>query len=84
MDNVKGDLEVAMKYANSGDHVTEIERNNITFKERCHAQYHRLPFQNILKFIIWYLDFEVVITLNYFLVKGGLSPNYRPWTIVVQ
>ena len=34
--------------------------------------------------MIIYLDFEVVRKLDYFPVKGGLSPNYTPQTIVYQ
>ena len=32
MDNVKDDLDVTMNYANPGDHIPEIERNNRTVK----------------------------------------------------
>ena len=55
-----------MNYANPGDHVTEIEQNNITVKEIYCAQYHRLPFHNIPKVMIQFLAFEVVRKLNYF------------------
>ena len=34
--------------------------------------------------MIRYLNFEVVIKLNYFPGKGGLSPYYSPQTIVKQ
>ena len=45
---------------------------------------HILPFQNIPKFMIRYLAFEVVIKFNYFPGKGGLSPYYIPQTIMGQ
>ena len=41
---VKDDLNVDMNYANPGNHVPEIERNNQTVKGRYRSQYHRLPF----------------------------------------
>ena len=34
MDKVKDDLDIIMNDTNPGDHVPEIERNNITVKER--------------------------------------------------
>ena len=73
-----------MNYANPGDHVPDIGVSNIAVKERYLAQYHILPFQNIPKVIIGYLDFEVVKKLNYFPVKLGLSPYYSLWTILDQ
>ena len=73
-----------MNFANPGDHVTEIDINTRTSKERYRAKYHILTFQNIPKVIIIYLDFEVVIILNHFPVKGGLSPYYSPQNIVDQ
>ena len=77
-DKVKDELDVTVNYANLGDHVHKIWRNNITVKEGYHAQYHGHPSQNIPRIIIRYLAFEVVIELNLFPVKGGLSPYYTP------
>ena len=54
---VKNDLDVTMNYSNPGYYVPDIDRNNIAVKERYCAQYHRLPFQNILKVMIIFLDF---------------------------
>ena len=82
MDKVKYELDVSMNCVNLGNHVTEIDQNNITVKERWYAQYHRLPFQNIPKVIIIYLDFEVFIKLNCSPVKGFLSLYYTPQTIM--
>ena len=73
-----------MNYANPGDHVPEIEINSRTVKEIYLGKYHRLPFHNIPKVMIKYLSFEVVIKLNYFPVRGCLSPYYSPQTIVYQ
>ena len=84
MNKVKDELDVTMSYAIPGDHVTEIERYNIKDKEIYHAQYHRLPIQDIPKVMIRYLAFEMVIKLDYFTVKGGLSPYYSPPKIVDQ
>ena len=78
MVKVKDKLEVAMNFFNPIDHVTDIEINNITAKERYHSQYHRLPFQNIPKVMIIYFSFEVVINFNFFPVKGYLYPYYIP------
>ena len=58
-----------MNYDSPGYHVPEIDRNNRIVNEKYRAQYHRLPFQNIPKYMIRYLDFEVVRKLNYFPFK---------------
>ena len=73
-----------MNYSNLKYHVPDIEINNRTVKERYHAQYHRLTFQNIPKVMIQYLAFEMVIRLKSFIFIGGLSPYYNPRTIVDQ
>ena len=83
-DKVKDEFYVTINYANPGDHVTEIVQNNRRVKEIYRAQYHRLTFQNIPKVIIRYLSFEVVIKLNCFTFKGGLSPYHSPQTITDQ
>ena len=46
-----------MNYSNPGYHFPGIELNNITVKEIYRSKYHRLPFQNIPKVVIRYLDF---------------------------
>ena len=74
MDRVKDKYDVTMNYSYPGYHVTEIELNNRIVKERYHTQYHRFTFQNILKVMVRYLDFEVIRESKYFLVKGGFSP----------
>ena len=73
-----------MKKSNPRYHVPEIEQNNITVKERYRTQYHRLPIQNIPKFMVRYLAYQVVIKLIFFPVKGGSSTYYSPQTIVNQ
>ena len=60
MNKVKDKLDVTMNQSNQGDHVTDIEINNITVKEIYHVKYHILPFHNIPKVMIIYFDFEVV------------------------
>ena len=50
-------MDVIMNYTNPGDHVTEIEKNNILVRKIYRAQYYRLPFHNIPKVNIRYLDF---------------------------
>ena len=78
MDKVKYKLGVTMNYSNPLYYVSEIDKNNRTVRERYRAQYYRLLFQNIIKFKIRYLSFEVVIKCNCFSFKGGLSPYYSP------
>ena len=58
MDKVKDELDVIMRYSNTGDDVSKIYRNNIKSKERYRQKYHRLPFQNIPKVMIMYLDLK--------------------------
>ena len=77
IDKVKDDLEIKMNSSNPGDHVPKRERKNIQSSKKI-SQYHRLTFDNITKVIIIYLSFEVFRKLNYFPVKGGLSPYYIP------
>ena len=77
-------MDATINCDNPVEHVPEIEKNNRAVKERYRAQYYRLPFQNIPKFMIKYLAFEVIIKSNYFPVKGGLSPYYSPQTIADQ
>ena len=84
MYRVKENMDVTMNYANPGDHVPDIEQNNRTVKERYRAKFHIITFQNIPKVMIRYLAFEVVIKLNYFPFKGGLSIYFSPRTIVDQ
>ena len=84
MYKVKEDLDANMNYSNPGESVPETKQNNRIVKERYRVQYHRPPFHNIPKVIIRYLDFEVVRELNYFPVKGGLSPYYSTLTIMDQ
>ena len=41
-------------------------------------------FKNITKVMVRYLAFEVVRKMNYFPIKGFLSPYYIPQIIVYQ
>ena len=84
MDKVKDELDITTNYANPGDHGPDIVRNNRTFKERYHAQYHIPSFHNIPKVMITYLSNEVVIELNYFPFKVVLLPYYILRPIVDQ
>ena len=57
MGKVKDELNVTVNYANSGDNAKNIEQNNIIVKEIYYAQYHILPFHNILKVMIYIFGF---------------------------
>ena len=60
MNNFKDHMDVTMDCSDPGGRVPAIYRNKRTVKEICRSQYHRLPFQNIPKVMIIYLDFEAV------------------------
>ena len=83
MNEVIDNMEkVVMNYANSLDHVPEIERHNRTLKERFRAKYHLLPYKNLPKTLVKYLVFEECRALNFFSAKGGISKEYSPMTLI--
>ena len=82
MERVKDDLGVRMNFTNALDHVPEAERNNRTIKERVRAAYHRLPYKAIPRVMIKYLVETQASQMNYFPVKGGISPYYSPRSIL--
>jgi hypothetical protein len=82
MERVKDNLGIRMNFTNALDHVPEAERNNRTIKERVRAAYHRLPYKAIPRVMIRYLVKTQATQMNYFLVKGSISPYYSPQAIL--
>ena len=78
MDRVKDDLNINLHYTGADDHVPQAERNNRTIQERVRAMFHLLPFRAIPRLMIEYLVMECASKLNYFPVKGGVSPYFSP------
>ena len=71
MDQVQDDLDVVMNYTNASNHVPEW--NNITFKERIRAAYHRLPYKAIPHMMIRYLAMVCTTKLNFSHEGRGLT-----------
>ena len=65
------------------EHVPEIERCIRTLKERCRAQWSRLPFKECMpKIIVIGLVKNCVTWINSFPSAGGISSIYSPRTIM--
>ena len=82
MADVADNLDIEMNYTSADEHVPEAERNNRTIEERVRATYNALPYKALPKAMIKALVLEETKKLNYFPVKGGLSPYYSPHMIV--
>jgi hypothetical protein len=82
MDKAKDDLGVCMNFTNALDHVPEAERNNRTIKEQVWAADHRLPYKALPQQLIRYMVQTQASQLNLFPANGGISPYYRPRTIL--
>jgi hypothetical protein len=68
--------------ASANKHVPEIERRIRVVKERCRSSRHNLPFQRIPKLLTIRIVFNSVRMLNFFPMKGGISENLSPKTIM--
>ena len=68
--------------ASSNEHVPEIERKTRMLKERCRADQHGLPFQQIPKLLNIHIVLQTVKLLNFFPTKGGISDTLIPKTII--
>jgi len=66
------------------EHVPEAERNNRTIQERIRATYHHLPCTANPKVMLRYLAMACTAQLNYFPAKGGVSPFFSPYTIMID
>ena len=82
MEKVQNDLDVHINFSNAHNHVPEAKRNNWTIKERVRAAFHQLPYKAIPWLMIRHLAMEQTAKLNYFPVKGGVSPYYSPRAIL--
>ena len=82
MDRVSDGMDVTMNYANPGDHVPEIERNNRLLKERIRIAYHRLPYSKLPRAMVETLAMVVAFQLNIFPAKNGISKYYSPYMLV--
>ena len=83
MGPVADELGVEMNYTTTDEHVPEAERNNRTIQERIRATYHHLPYAVIPKVMLQYLALTSAAQLNYFPAKGGVSPVFSPYTIML-
>ena len=84
---LKNELESSSKtnynIAAAGEHVPEIERFIRTLKERCRAQWSRLPYKNNMpKIIVIELVKNCVMWINSFPSDNGISCIYSPRTIM--
>ena len=65
------------------EYVAEIECQIRTTKERCRAIIRTLPFDIILKPIVTNIVYFLVLWLNTFLVRNGISKKYSLRSIVI-
>jgi hypothetical protein len=75
---------LVFNFANPSEHVPEIERSIRVIKERVRAIYHRLPFHHLPRTMVKLLVSESAKKLNFFPVKGGISPYHCPRMILHQ
>ncbi|MGL6130279.1 MAG: hypothetical protein ACRCZ9_01525, partial [Fusobacteriaceae bacterium] len=78
--NLPGAPRLNLTAAN--EHEPYVERRIRTIKERVRAIRHSLPFNTVPTVIVTHMVFYVVKVLNNFPVKGGVSENYSPKTIM--
>jgi len=86
-DTLKGDVESLpgaprLNLAAANEHVPEIERRIRVIKERCRSVRHSLPFRRVPRLLIIYMVITVVVLLNYFPTKGGISNTLSPNVIM--
>ena len=82
-DEVYDETRVRVNCANPGDHVGDAENNNKVIKERVRVKFQLSPYSAIPKLMIKYLGTTATMAcLNWFPVKGGLSPYYSPHTLM--
>ena len=66
----------------ANEHVPEIERQICVIKERVHVCRHMLPFTYIPKLMMMFMVINVVMWLNSFPPKGGVSTMVSPRMIM--
>jgi len=75
---------IHINFANPNEHVPDIERSIRVIKERIRSTYHRLPFYRMTRTMVKVLVCESAKKLNFFPVKGGISPYFSPRMILHQ
>ena len=76
-------LKVQLNTCGANDHVGDIERYIRTIKERVRAIWSRLPYKkNVPKLIIAEMVAHVMMWLNSFPTKGGISETLSPRVIM--
>ena len=71
-----------MNTTGARDHVREVERQIQVIKERMQAHHVNLPFPSIMRRMTIELAKHIVMFLNAFPPKSGLSKTYSPHTIM--
>ncbi len=71
-----------LNLTSANEHEPYIERRIRVVKERTRSVRHSLPFSSIPPKILTHIVFFVVKLLNLFPVKGGVSTQYSPKTIM--
>ena len=64
------------------EHVTEVEQNIWVLKERCQGILLTLPFKQIPNILLIQLFQFVIMWLNAFPVKGGISSRLSPTELI--
>ena len=78
VDNWDADIN----FANPGDHVPDIERENRTIQERFRVKIHRLPFEVIPRTMIPYLVLRITKNRSLFPKKTEISKHFSPYLIM--
>ena len=78
VDNWDADIN----FANPGDHVPDIERENRTVQERFRVKIHCLPFEVIPRTMIWYLVLRITKNRSLFPKKTGISKHFSLYLIM--
>ena len=71
-----------LNLTSANEHELYIEQRIRVVKERTRAVRHSIPFTAIPAKMMTHMVFFVVKLLNYFPVKGGVSTQYSPKTIM--
>eukprot|EP00957_Ditylum_brightwellii_P140956 10737801-Ditylum_brightwellii.AAC.1 len=82
---LRGDLaeeKITLEVCSNDEHVTKIEQQNQTVKERVRAVYNTLPFKKVPGRVLVELVNFAVFWLNVFLPSAGVSKTLSPCTIV--
>ena len=77
-------IEIAINYTNTKDHVGEAERNNRFLKERFRTKFHYLPYKAMPRIMIKGLARQVAKQASCFPVKGGVSSILSPRQLIEQ